>query len=57
MNYVFVPSAATLQLAALGMVGIGSTLVILVYAFRRNRTGKLWPDELPEAPRSPGDEF
>lgn len=52
MNFVFVPSASTLQLAALGMVGISSTLVILIYAFKRNRTGKLWPDELREASRS-----
>lgn len=51
MSYVFVPSAATLQLAALGMVGLGSTLLILIYAFKRNRTGKLWPDELSEAAR------
>lgn len=45
MDYVFAPSLATLELAALGLVGIGASLVILVYAFVRNQTGPLWPDE------------
>lgn len=47
MNYVFAPSLATLELAALGLVGIGATLVVLAYAFVRNKTGPLWPDEKP----------
>lgn len=47
MNYVFAPSLATLELAALGLVGIGATLLILAYAFVRNKTGPLWDDEKP----------
>lgn len=50
MDYVFAPSLATLELAALGLVGIGATLVILAYAFVRNKTGQLWPDEIPADP-------
>ena len=36
---MFVPSAQTIILAVIGMLGLFSTAVILTYAFGRNRTG------------------
>jgi len=37
---MFVPSANTIILAIIGMLGLFSTAIVVSYSFKRNRTGK-----------------